>query len=241
MVESREQGQESRTTRKLRNSNKLPYTHCGVLGNPSELPVDTFVRADQARLVVLVNSATLKAIDHFTQATLREHETPLRLALLDRALADGFDAARFLNARDRACKVLCAGCDCDPQVGASQDSTQLNNVRAAAAALATTLNTINSTPLIFPASVPLFTTPLQAPVDTCGVTRSRKRCSRMRLACSAISRPWSLSTTTGSITVAQLEAINRIVSSIADENYPKLTNDQSVRDGVRTECMRPFY
>ena len=97
VVETREQGQESRTTRKLRNPNNchtLTVAFSEILAN---YEVDTFVRADASRLVVLVDSEALGTISHFTAATLRQHETPLRLALMDRALADGFEAARFLG------------------------------------------------------------------------------------------------------------------------------------------------
>lgn len=235
VVESREQGQESRTTRKLRNPNNchtLTVAFSEILAN---YEVNTFVRAEQARLVVLVNSATLKAIDHFTAANIREHETPLRLALLDRALADGFDAARFLDARHRACKVLCAGCDCDPATGTGQDSTQLNNLRAAAAALAATLATINSTPVIFPVSVPLLFTPVQAPVDDIRRYAFRKALQSYAPGLLPGLSALNLSSTAASITVAQIESINGIVSGIADDVYPKLTNDGSVRDGVRND------
>jgi hypothetical protein len=235
VVESREQGQESRTTRKLRNPNvchTLTVAFSEILAN---YEVNTFVRADQARLVVLVNSATLSAIDHFTAASLREHETPLRLALLDRALADGFDAARFLDARERACKVLCQGCICEPAAGNGQESTQLNNVRAAAASLATTLATINSTIVYFPLLVPGLGTPAQAPVDDVRRYAFRKALQSYAPSLLGNLNAVGLSTTAASITVSQLESINRIVSGIAQENWPKLTNDGTVRDGVRTD------
>ena len=235
VVESREQGQESRTTRKLRNPNNchtLTVAFSEILAN---YEVSTFVRADQARLVVLVNSASLQAIDHFTQANIREHETPLRLALMDRALADGFDAARFLDARARACRVLCEGCDCDPAIGGGQDSTLLNNVRSAAATLATTLSTINSTPILFPLSVPALPTPAQPPVDDVRRYAFRKALQYYAPGLVGGLNAIGLSTTAASNTVAQFESINRIVSAIADDTYPKLTNDGAVRDAVRNE------
>ncbi len=117
VVESREQGQETRTTRKLRNANNchtMTVAFSEILAN---YEVDTFVRADAARLVVLVNSATLGAVDHFDRNNVRAHESPLRLALMDKSLADGFDAARYLDARSRACEVLCTGCTCDEGSG----------------------------------------------------------------------------------------------------------------------------
>jgi hypothetical protein len=241
VVESREQGQETRTTRKLRNPNAchtLTVAFSEILAN---YEVKTFVRADQARLVVLVNSASLKAIDHFTPANIREHETPLRLALMDRALADGFDAARFLDARERACKVLCKGCDCDPATGGGQDSTQLSNVRAAAAALATTLATINGTVVVFPLSVPALTTPAPQPVDDVRRYAFKKALQAYAPSLLGDLTALGLSTTPGSNSISQLEGVNRIVSSIADETYPKFTNDGAVRDGVRNEMYGAIF
>lgn len=235
VVETREQGQESRTTRKLRNPNNchtLTVAFSEILAN---YEVSTFVRADQARLVVLVNSASLQAVDHFTQAIIREHETPLRLALLDRALTDGFDAARFLDARERACRVLCDGCDCDPAIGGGQDSTLLNNLRAAASTLATTLNTINGTPIVFPLSVPVLATPAQPPVDDVSRYAFKKALQYYAPALLSNLGAIGLSTTATNITAAQLESVNRFVSAIADDMYPKLTNDGAVRDAVRNE------
>jgi hypothetical protein len=235
VVESREQGQESRTTRKLRNANTchtLTVAFSEILAN---YEVDTFVRAPQARLVVLVNSATLRAIEHFTPAVIRAHETPLRLALLDRALADGFDAARFLDARERACKILCEGCDCGPAAGAGQESTQLNNVRAAAAALAATLASINGYTVLFPLLVPLLGTPAQQPVDDLNRYAFKKALQSHAPSLLGDLSALGLSTTAASVSVTQLESINRVVSAIADENYPKLTNDTGVRDNVRTD------
>jgi hypothetical protein len=235
VVETREQGQESRTTRKLRNPNNchtLTVAFSEILAN---YEVDTAVRADQARLVVLVNSGSLQAIENFTPAVIRAHESSLRLALLDRALEDGFDAARFLDARERACKILCEGCDCEPEAGASQDSTQLNAVRAAAAAIAARLAAINGYTVLFPASVPLLATPVQTGVTDIGRYAFRKALNSYAPALLGSLNALALPNTASSVSVSQIESINRIVSSVPDENYPKLTNDTGVRDGVRND------
>lgn len=241
VVETREQGQESRTTRKLRNQNNchtLTVPFYEILAN---YEVSTFVRADQARLVVLIDTETLKAIDRFTAASLREHETPLRLALLDRALNDGFDAARFLDARERACKVLCQGCECQPVMAGNQENTQLNNVRAAVAALATTLTNINGTSVLFPSLVPALATRAQMAIDD--VRRYAFQKALQSYAPSLLSdlNALALSTTASSNTVAQIEGINRVVSVIPDENWPKLTDDATVRDGVRNDIYAYLF
>ena len=107
VTETQEAGREERVTRKLTNPN-----HCHTLTVPffevlANYQVSTFVRADQVRLVALIQSSTLSDLPQIDRAFIRSHETALRLALLDSTLADGFDAARFLDARDRACDVLC--------------------------------------------------------------------------------------------------------------------------------------
>jgi len=235
VVESREQGQETRTTRKLRNPNNchtLTVAFSEILAN---YEVDTFVRGDAVRLVALINSATLGAIDHFTESNIRQHETPLRLALMDRTLADGFDAARFLDARARACEVLCTGCTCGDVAGGTQDSTQLSNLRAATAAMGGVLNAINGYTVLFPASIPLIPTPASAPSDD--VKRYAFRKSMATYAPSMLGdlTALSLSTTASSISVAQIESVNRILNSIATETYAKFQADGSVADGIRGE------
>ncbi len=120
VTESREVGSEERVTRKLRNPNAshtLTVAFFEVLAN---YEITTRLDADAVRLVVLIPSAGLSGIRRFDRRLVRLHETALRLALLDRALIAGFDAAKLLDARERACAVLCKGCDCD---GALVDTT----------------------------------------------------------------------------------------------------------------------
>lgn len=116
VTEARETGSEERVTRKLRNPNAhhtLTVAFFEILAN---YEITTRLDADGVRLVGLIPSSQLSAIGRFDGRLVRTHETTLRLALLDRALASGFEAARLLDARDRACAVLCKGCDCDGAV-----------------------------------------------------------------------------------------------------------------------------
>jgi len=235
VVESREQGQESRTTRKLRNPNNchtLTVAFSEILAN---YRVETQVRADAARLVVLVNSATLRAIDHFTASNIREHETPLRLALMDRTLADGFDAARFLDARARACEILCTGCSCGPATGTNQDSTLLTNARTAAATLAAALSAINAYTVMFPQSVRLLPTPLQAAVDDVRRYAFHKALQSYAPGLLGALSGLSLPGTAASISTAQLDDIDRILGGVADDVFAKFISDGAVRDNVRNE------
>jgi hypothetical protein len=236
VVESREQGQETRITRKLRNPNgchTMTVAFAEILAN---YEVDTVVRADAVRLVVLVNSATLSSLEHFNRANIRAHESPLRLALMDRSLADGFDAARYLDARSRACEVLCAGCTCDEGSGMSEDNTLFTNVRNAAATLATVLNTINSYNVWFPLSVLGVPTPAGQPaIDDVRRYAFKKAAQDYAPGLLSSLSALTLPTTGSSITAAQVESINQRLNSIATENYSKLLGNGSTSDAIRNE------
>ncbi len=136
VTESRESGREERVTRKLRNANTchtLTVAFFEVLAN---YVVTTVVRADAVRLVVLIPSSELVAVSSFDRATVRLHESALRLALLDRTLAPGFAAAHLLESRDRACAVLCHQCTCSED-SAVPPTPEWDAVTAAARGMST--------------------------------------------------------------------------------------------------------
>ena len=62
---------------------------------------------------------------------MRSHERTLSLALLDSTLAPGFEAARFLDAREGACAILCAGCDCGIDTGVGADNSEWEALKTA--------------------------------------------------------------------------------------------------------------
>lgn len=123
VTESRETGREERVTRKLRNPNAGRSLTVAFFEVLAHYEITTALQREAVRLVVLIPSAELSGIRHFEGRHVREHESALRLALMDRALAGGFDAARLLEARDRACAVLCSGCDCS---GTTADTSDPN-------------------------------------------------------------------------------------------------------------------
>lgn len=152
--EARETGSEERVTRKLRNPNAhhtLTVAFFEILAN---YEITTRLDADSVRLVVLIPSAQLSGIGRFDGRLVRAHETTLRLALLDRALAGGFDAARLLDARDRACAVLCKGCDCDGAV-VDAGSPDWAALQVDATGAAKSVAEIQARHLRFPLSIPL--------------------------------------------------------------------------------------
>lgn len=112
VVETRELGSETRVTRTIRNPNSCHTLTTAYFEILADYRVETALRADAIRLVVLLESASLAQVRTFDRAFIRSHERTLILALLDSTLLPGFEAARFLDARERACAILCQGCDC---------------------------------------------------------------------------------------------------------------------------------
>lgn len=144
VVETRESGEETRVTRKLRNHNTchtLTTTFFEILANYT---VATYLRTEAIRLVLLLPSAELSAIKRFDRPFVRSHERTLTLALLDSTLAPGFEAARFLDARERACAILCAGCDCGVDTGVGADNSEWEALKAALENLGRAVGTLRT-------------------------------------------------------------------------------------------------
>jgi hypothetical protein len=110
--ETIESGREERITRKVRNPNlchALTLDYFEVLAN---YVVRTRFDVPAARLCVLIENPVDFSVD---RKLLRVHEDTLRPALFAPSLAEGFEAARLLEARDRACAVACHQCECAPR------------------------------------------------------------------------------------------------------------------------------
>ena len=116
--ESREWGSEERVSRKVTNPNMCRVLHLDYFEVMSRYRVTTSFTLDDARVCVLLPSPVRPA---FNRATLRQNETALRAALLDRSLADGFAAARLLAAREHMCEAACERCTCPGTAAAAGD------------------------------------------------------------------------------------------------------------------------
>ncbi len=121
VVETRESGSETRITRTIRNPNSCHTLTTAYFEILADYQVETALRTDDIRLVVLLESASLAQIRTFDRAFIRSHERTLTLALLDSTLLAGFEAARFLDARERACAILCQGCACGSSSAPAND------------------------------------------------------------------------------------------------------------------------
>lgn len=240
VVEGREYGQETRITRRLRNANQCHTLTIAFLEILANYTVSTFVRSDDVRLVVLINSETLGASKVFDRKTLRAHESSLRLALLDSSLADGFAAARFLDARDRACAVLCEGCSCGELMGGK--TAEWDTLTAAANALGVVVNALLGRTLLFPLSVPPLAVPgpyvsalHDAPITD--VNRYLFSKSLRTYAPQLLNSLAALGVGSGAatVTVAQVEGIMRALVSIPSDVLAKLAYDQGITGGVEWE------
>ncbi len=144
VVETRESGSETRVTRTIRNPNSCHTLTTAYFEVLADYRVETALRADAIRLVVLLESASLAQIQTFDRAFIRSHERTLTLALLDSTLLPGFEAARFLDARERACAVLCHGCDCGGGGSAPGRDPEWDALAAALRALGVAVGTLRT-------------------------------------------------------------------------------------------------
>jgi hypothetical protein len=136
--ESVETGRESRVTRKLRNSNLCHV----VIYHYFEL----LARYETRSRCVVPDIAPVVLVDMplgpvvFDIDYVRQNETTLRRALVDPAVAAGFEAARSLWMYDRACRELCRECECPGELPAgAADAPSFAAARTAAQALAQTI------------------------------------------------------------------------------------------------------
>ena len=110
---TREFGSERRTTRRLRNPNQCHTLNIDMWEVLSTYRVETKPSKEGVRLCVLLPNPVFREIPTFTRHTLRQHASVLKRVLLERELEPGFEAARLLAARDRACDILCETCACE--------------------------------------------------------------------------------------------------------------------------------
>jgi hypothetical protein len=246
VTETQEAGREERVTRKLTNPNEchtLTVPFFEVLAN---YQVSTFVRADQVRLVALIQSSTLNnLLTTIDRAFVRSHETALRLALLDSTLVDGFDAARFLDARDRACGVLCDSCSCEDAEEGEAEGAKWEAVVDSAQKLATAVAKNRDKSIVFPWSVRAVLPPpwgigVAQPIINEGVKDIRSYLFRKSLSANAPSLLNDLAATGVGpapmpVTRSQARAMQRVIAALPPQALALLPADPHVADGVGWE------
>ncbi len=101
-----ELGREERVTRVIRNPNQCHTLSLDFFETLAHYEISLRFLKDHLRLVVLVPNPV--KINEFTSELVRRNETALRNALLEPALADGFDACRLVGAYDEARAIISA-------------------------------------------------------------------------------------------------------------------------------------
>jgi hypothetical protein len=104
VTETTESGSEERITRRVRNPNLCHTLNLDYFEVLTHYEVLTRFNEDGMRFCAMIRNPVAER--RFAPAFIRRHEGPLRDALLDRALAPGFDALRFLRAREVAVDEL---------------------------------------------------------------------------------------------------------------------------------------
>ena len=245
--ESRESGREERVTRKLRNANAchtLTIPFFEVLAN---YHVETFVRTEELKLVLLIGSSWLSQLRSFDRLAIRVHQRTLTLALLDGTLMAGFDAARFLDARDRACKILCTGCTCETSASADTSLKEWDAVVAAARTVMTAVDTLRTRTVFFPFSVawavpaPAGGAGLNPMIVAAGIADIKRHLFDRALSEQAPRLVGDLGAVgiTGGATAAvsptQARALQTVISSLPGDTLAKLRNDPGLADKVGWE------
>jgi hypothetical protein len=163
------------------------------------------------------------------------HETVLRLSLLDRDLEDGFAAARLLDARDRACDILCTGCSCDDEAPLSTGSAEWEAVVAAANSVADAAASVRSTQVRYPASTVEAAVPLATGVQDVERYLFMKSLAahapRLLIDLEGVGMAGS----GGPVSVAQARGLARVVAAIPAEALAKLSYDPDISSGVSNE------
>ena len=245
VTETQEAGREERVTRELKNPNSchtLTVPFFEVLAN---YQVSTAVRGDQVRLVALVKSSMLSTVEVIDRAFVRSHEQALRLALLDRTLVDGFDAARFLDARERACDVLCNSCSCEDEDSGEADGSAWDAVEGAARKVAEAVTKIRGKTVRYPATVrevvpPPFGFGLTAPIITAAAKDIKSHLFNRSLAMNAPSLLNDLAAIgvgppPMALRTSQARAMARVIAALPPPALALLPADPRVADGVGWE------
>lgn len=231
VVETHEYGQETRVTRKLRNHNTCHTLTTAFFEILANYKVSTVLRTDSIRLVVLLKSSELSKIKTFDRRTIRSHERTLSLSLLDSTLAAGLQAARYLDARERACAVLCASCEC-LEAGAASRSQEWDDLAAALDKLGKAVADLRSYVVLFPVSVLLAEA--EVPIGPGIGAKDIKRHMFMRALSVHAPRLLvdlaGLSLASGSLTPAVADSAMAVIRGLAPENLALLGADRSISE-----------
>jgi hypothetical protein len=142
ITESEETGSENRTTRKLRNNNLCHPVTYHYFELDARYVVTTQFTSSDAVFVLLVDNPLGRP--NYSVDFIRTYEAVLRSALLDPAVAAGFDAARTLWMLSNAAPVICNDCVCSADCVGSEDSSNFQAAISGAASVAATVSALQA-------------------------------------------------------------------------------------------------
>jgi hypothetical protein len=235
VTETQETGREDRVTTVLNNPNHfhtLTVIYFEILAN---YRIDTKVKVDELALVMLMPATDTDLSLPITRATIREHETVLRMALLDPALAAGFDAAQLLESRDRACAILCQSCECDTAPPpASADTPERQAAVSAAQAVAKSVATISKYSPAWPLSI--GGAAVNDPNAIADVDQHLMLSALADAAPSFVNSVMALGLANATVSDNQLVNLNAVISAITPDRLALLSYDKSVSDEASNEA-----
>lgn len=230
VVETREWGQETRVTRKVRNHNTCHTLTTAFFEVLANYTVSTKLQTGAIRLVVLLRSDELSNLKEFDRRSVRSHERTLSLALLDSTLLPGFAAARYLESRDRACAILCRGCECGPDMGVEARDQEWEALVTALQNLGAVVTALRSYTVMFPLSVALARAEIP-PGSGPGTADIRRHMFMRSLAAHAprlLTDLGGLMLATTAITPAAADSAMTIIGAVAPEDLAALGGDAKV-------------
>jgi hypothetical protein len=176
---------------------------------------------------------------------VRSHERTLTLALLDSTLAPGFEAARYLDARERACSILCAGCKCDVGTGEGASGSEWDELVTALTALGTAVASLRAYRVLFPLSVAIAVGQILVGPGGSGARDIKRHTFMKALAKHAprlLTDLGGLGLASGSVTPALADSAMTIINAVGGEHLDALsTPERSVTDAVAWDIFGTLF
>lgn len=163
ITESKEEGRESRVTRKLRNSNLCHPVTFHYFELMARYGLTTGYVKSEAVFVLLVDNPLARPV--YDVDYVRTYETLIRRSLLEPAVADGLEAARMLWSLSHSAPLICNDCPCPEDLAGTEGTTDFAQAVSAVKALGVAINSLLTSTSSFPWTAFFFSlVPLSPPI-----------------------------------------------------------------------------